>query len=58
LSEIVTDDDLNLTYAIAGNQLLISQERTAIESAIDTKKGQSSLAQKQENKGIFAEKLN
>lgn len=58
LSEIVTDDDLNLTYAIAGNQLLISQERTAIESAIDAKKGQSSLAQKQENKGIFAEKLN
>ena len=58
LSEIVTDDDLNLTYAIAGNQLLISQERTAIESAIDAKKGQSSLAQKQENKTIFAEKLN
>ena len=58
LSEIVTDDDLNLTYAIAGNQLLISQERTAIESAINAKNGQSSLAQKEGSKAIFAEKLN
>ena len=58
LSEITTDDDLNLTYAVVGNQLLISQEKAAIESGIDAKKGQSSLAHKQENKAIFAEKLN
>jgi len=58
LSEITTDDDLNLTYAVVGNQLLISQEKAAVESAIDAKKGQSSLAHKQENKAIFAEKLN
>ena len=58
LSEIVIENDLNLTYAIAGNQLLVSPERTAIESAINAKNGQSSLAQKEESKAIFAEKLN
>jgi len=58
LSEIVIENDLNLTYAIAGNQLLISPERTAIESAINAQNGQSSLAQKEESKAIFAEKLN
>jgi len=58
LSEIVIENDLNLTYAIAGNQLLISPERTAIESAINAKNGQSSLAQKEGSKAIFAEKLN
>lgn len=58
LSEIVIENDLNLTYAIAGNQLLVSPERTAIESAINAKNDQSSLAQKEESKAIFAEKLN
>ena len=58
LSEIVIENNLNLTYAIAGNQLLVSPQRTAIESAINAKNGQSSLAQKEESKAIFAEKLN
>lgn len=58
LSEIVIENDLNLTYAIAGNQLLISEKRTAIENAINAKNGQSSLAQKEEIKAIFADKLN
>jgi len=58
LSEIVIENDLNLTYAIAGNQLLVSQEKTAIESAINAKNSQSSLAQKEESNAIFAEKLN
>ena len=58
MSEIVIENDLNLTYAIAGNQLLVSHEKTAIESAINAKNSQSSLAQKEESNAIFAEKLN